>query len=311
MSRTQQGIVFSLIGTFCLAFEVIFVKICYEAGFNENSVLTFRFLLGGILFVIFGLLAKQKLLLNRKQLLWALPTIILYILTARILYVGYHYLPSGTAVFFFFTYPIFTVLIEWLWQKEPFSKVKMIALGLSILGLLLFSLSSLGELNILGVSCCLIAAVFQSLYLVTFVRFSAKAKASEYTFSTTMLLVSTVILLLLHLGRQEMALPTTINGWLPMLAIAAICTLLAVFLCALGTSHAGASISAIVFAMQVPFAALLAFLFFGDRWTPLQFVGAALLLLAVLFVNFAALKKQKGTVKPNDTPDRRITATME
>ena len=311
MSKTQQGILFSLAGTFCLAFEVIFVKICYEAGFDENSVLTFRFLLGGILFVILGLLAKQKLLLNRKQLLWALPTVILYILTARILYVGYHYLPSGTAVFFFFTYPIFTVLIEWLWQKEPFSKVKIIALVFSILGLLLFSFSSLGELNVLGVSCCLIAAILQSFYLVTFVRFSAKTQASEFSFATTMLLVAAAILLLLHLGRQEIALPGAISGWWPMLAIAAICTLLAVLLCTLGTSHAGASISAIVFAMQVPFAALLAFFFFGDRWVPLQFIGAALLLLAVLFVNFAALKKQKETVKQNDAPDRNITATLE
>jgi len=305
LGNTEKGVILTLIVAMLLALESAMVKLCYGSGFDANSILAFRMSLGAAIFLAGSLIGRQKLFLPRKHWRYAAFLILVFFFTCRAYYLAIGRLPMATAVLFFFLYPVFTALIAWFWRREHLGMGKIASLFISIAGILIFSLTSLGKLDIWGVALALLAAIGQAVYMVFLEDFLKKDDASGHAFLNTMLPALGIIYFVMMLTQGHVIVPGNLSGWFPMMILAFFCTAVAIYLSNLGILLAGATLAAIVCTMEVPFAAAMAYLFFGDRWTPWQFVGAVCIFIAVLMVNVPFLNKRDKRVLPEPIKEKK------
>src|SRR5437763_12720281 len=87
----------------------------------------------------------------------------------------------------------------------------------------------------------------------------------------------------------ELALPDTTSGWVVGFAIAVIPTMVAISLFLAGLPRIGAARASLLSTLEPVVTVSLAILLLGDRFSVLQAVGGALVLMAVIVVQAAHL----------------------
>lgn len=104
-----------------------------------------------------------------------------------------------------------------------------------------------------------------------------------------MMTATAVALCIIAALQGRLALPPTVNGWAAGVAIAIIPTMIAISLFLAGLPRTGAARAALLSTLEPVVAVTLAVILLGDRFSLLQAVGGALVLVAVLLVQAAHL----------------------
>jgi drug/metabolite transporter (DMT)-like permease len=255
------------------AFAVQRIAAEYFDVFTFNGL---RFLLAGVILLPFALW-RGRPKLDRNLWLVVLAGAILF-LAGGLQQAGLELTTAGNAGFITSLYVVFVPLLLRIFWKEQVGWVSWAAAGLAVLGSLL--LSTAGEMRIsLGDALELIGALLWALHVILVGK--AVHKISVLTFSSGQYLAAGVFNLAvsLLLGKSFAGLA---EGWWTIFYIGILSTTVGYTLQVLGQKYAPPTDASILLSTEAVFAALFGFLFLGETLIPVQIIGCAFILGAIL-----------------------------
>ncbi|MDX1269050.1 MAG: EamA family transporter [Oceanisphaera sp.] len=179
-----------------------------------------------------------------------------------------------------YTAPAWVTLMAAIFFKERMSAPKWVALGLTLAGVVLVAQGSgaavLGDrhLSLVGIGCGLLAGFCYALYYI-FGKVFADRYAAETVFLVILPLGGVCLTPWVSLG------PKTPAAWAALLALSFFCTYGAYHFYYAGLKHLEAGRAAITATLEPVVAAVVAYFWWGEFFTPQGYVGAAMILIAV------------------------------
>ena len=191
----------------------------------------------------------------------------------------------AVAAVLMYTSPAWVAAISWRWMGERLGRRGLAALGLALLGAALvaqvYDIAQL-QLNWLGVLFGLAAGLTYGLYSVfnkVLVRHNRPWVVQVYG----LLIGAAVLLPLTSPGQMAKGLAST-DTLLLVIGMGIVPTLLASLAFAFGVQWVPVSVAAIVATFEPVVATFFGYVFFGERLDPLQWVGTACIVSAVLLL---------------------------
>lgn len=280
LSPSSLGLVAILLTALCWAFAANVAFDLFTAGINPLDLAG-----ASAMITTFGLAILSSFWghgptrrMNLKQ--FVLGLVLVFLVTAD--YVAIQQLPVAIAIVLLFTAPILVVLWTAFAARRVPSRFVLIALILSILGVVLVSKlleSSLEQVDWFGIGIGLTTALFFAAYIILNEQMAGTGDC------ISILLKTYAVASLFWLAYQfTQGLPLNLlapNHFPKVLAVGTIGNLLPYLLFLWSIQRVQAERAAIVATLEPLIAAILAWLWFGQTLTLLQIVGGILIIFAV------------------------------
>ena len=198
------------------------------------------------------------------------------------LYTSFSDLPVGVAILILYGFPIMTAVASWLLGTERPDWTTAIALIVAFIGLLLAIDLGGGEVRARGVFFASLAAIGFATIMMVSERLFKGVRAQPRTFHTLIGGAIANILILLFVATP--LYPNTPLGWFGLWGNAAFYSFAIIGLYA-AIAKLGALKTAMLLNMEPIGTIMLAWLILGQRLSPIQLVGAALVIGSILFVS--------------------------
>jgi len=279
-----------LIGATLLGSMGAWGRAVYRFEGDPMLVVTWRALIGVV--VLAGILALSRPTLLRVP--WsAIPFFLVYgffgvTLNFWSYFSAVKHTTLAVAITLLYTYPMFVTLFSALWLGERLTRVKLAAAALTVLGAALVAQVHQAEflrLNLRGILFGLLTGLSMAVYSIL-----GKQAVARYAPWTVVLYAFAGGALFLVLGSGPGLLaardyPTV--AWIWIVGLALIPSLGGYALFTLGLRDLPASQVSVIATWEVVTAALLGWLLYGERLTPIQLLGAALVCVGILWIQRA------------------------
>ena len=225
-----------------------------------------------------------------------LPLLALFGLTGVFLFYGSYQIAvqkggAALASVLLYTAPAWVALMAAIFFKERMTAPKWTALGLTLAGVALVSRGSTTAVasgvpvSLLGIGCGLLAGFCYALYYIF-----GKVFSDHYA-------AETVFLYILPMGGVFLTPWVTFGtkspaAWVALLSLAFFCTYGAYHFYYVGLKHLEAGRAAITATLEPVVAAVVAYFWWGELFSPLGYVGATMILAAVAIMIRDNLKGQ-------------------
>lgn len=155
-----KGILYALLSATAFGIMPMFAKIAYKNGSNPASSLLFRFLIAGLILLIYLSINRISIKISLKQFLILIFTGIFgYTFTTITLFISYNYLDSGLATSLHYIYPALVCIFSFILYKEKITTEKLLSLILSIGGVYALIAFENRTLNFTGILLALLSGV--------------------------------------------------------------------------------------------------------------------------------------------------------
>lgn len=163
--KIMRGIILIVISAFGYALMPSLSSLSFDRGLTVSQVLFYRFGISAVL--VWGMIFLKKIpyKMDVRQGLYILFIgFVGYTLCAKVLFMGYQYVSGSVATMILFTHPIFVVLGESALGRKWPSRNKVLAILLSLLGLLFILYEPNAHYSLYGVGLCFAASVSYAVY---------------------------------------------------------------------------------------------------------------------------------------------------
>lgn len=134
--KDALGYITGILAPTAFGFMPLFTMPLIHEGMNTASILAYRFLLAALI-LFFILLAKgKKLAVKKKELSVIALLAILYIWSSVGVQLGYRFMPTSVTTVIHFTYPVWVVILMLIIYKERPHGINLIAIFLAIVGVM-------------------------------------------------------------------------------------------------------------------------------------------------------------------------------
>jgi drug/metabolite transporter (DMT)-like permease len=288
ISDENLGLLLTTLAALGFAGKTILAKLCYNHGADPVTVLAVRMAFAGPVFagILFFNLARKRwtLDLTRRQWLWVAPMAFFgYYLSPLLDFSGLKYVDATLGRLILFLYPTLVVLASGaLARRRPPPRVWLaLALGYGGLGLMMAPRLGGQDFN-LGCALIFSAALTFAFYLVAMERIF---KTVNVPLFTSIVLCLSCLAVLVHFsltrplvsGLAAVPAPVLIYG----AAMALFSTVLPVYAMNIGIARLGAGRASIIGMLGPVLTFGFGFFLLGERLTPVQFFGMALVILGV------------------------------
>jgi drug/metabolite transporter (DMT)-like permease len=270
----------------------------YEDGVSVPMALFLRFLLAALLFFLLLLVKREPLRITKQQAL-ALFCLggVLYTLQSLSFFSSVQHISPSLAALLLYTFPVFVAVLSYFVEKEALKKKTVLAMLLSLAGLVMVLGTSYDAIRPLGVVLALSAAVCYSVYIVVGNR--VVKGLSPYVTSAYISLFAACATFFVAQANGGIRLDFGAQGWFALLGIVCFSTVLAIGCFFRGLQLIGSTRASVLSMLEpvvtIGFSAML----FSESLTGLQILGgAAVLLGAVLIVS----SREETADKPTATP---------
>ena len=277
----HSGVLLIIASAFGFSTLGIFGKLAFEQGLDSQSTLFWRFLFASVLLWTFLLLrGRQKIELNSLGIAFALGAVG-FTVQVLLYFAALEQLAAGLTSLLLYTYTIHVVLLAWLVDREKPSRVALGAMGLAFLGIVLATDLS-GRVSLLGVAIALFTGFWYAVYLT----YSAKAvrRADPLVISGGLFLGATCTLGAILVFRGNIDVPQGLQGWGLILGISTLATVLPVVTLYAGLARLSTTRVSLLSTLEPVFTVAMGVLLLGERLSPVQVVGGALVLSAVVLL---------------------------
>lgn len=280
-----MGYVFVLVAATLWGLLGSFSKLAFQEGITPLEVAFWRAAIGSVLFGAHALLLRQAKV-ARRDLIAVLGFGLLGI---SVFYAAYQFaVQSGGAALaavLLYTAPALVALLAWLLLHERMTPGKLAALGLTLLGVAAISLQG-GEVHLSAAALLwgMLSAFTYALYYIF-----GKLYLSRYSTPTIFLYALPVGALGLFPLVQFEA--KSLLAWGALLFIASLATYGANLAYYAGLRRLEATRAAVVATFEPVVAAGVAFAWWGERFGPLGYVGAGLVLLGLLVLTLEGRRR--------------------
>lgn len=281
--RRFSGYIFTIISAVSFGIMPILARYAYASGADPITVLFLRFLIAAVL--MFAILFVRKIPLPRGRTLFHL------FLMGGLGYVGqsmcyFNALTMASASLvslLLYLYPVLVTVLSAIFLKDRITPVKLAALGLALAGAFL-TIGFSSEGTPLGIVLGVGAAVIYSVYIVAGSRVMQNVQALP---ASAVIMASAGLVYGGLAAVRGTVLPSTPGGWLAILGIAVLCTVVAITTFMAGIVRIGPTNAATVSTLEPVVAVVLAGLLLNESLSPLKLAGGALILAAVVILTRA------------------------
>ncbi|MEO6497128.1 MAG: DMT family transporter [Solirubrobacteraceae bacterium] len=299
----RRGIGLVLVSALAFGGMAIFAKLAYDDGANTATLLTLRFLFAAA--VLWAIVAVRRRPRPSRRVVVGGAGLGLfgYSLQAGGYFAALNHLDASVTALVLYTYPAIVFVGAVTLGREPWSTPKLAALVVTAVGLALVLVGgATGSLNATGLLLAAGAAVAYSTYIL--VAHTVVADADPFWLTAIVVTGAAISVGSFTLITGQLDTGFGAGAWAALAGLVLISTILAITTFFLGLELVGPSTASIVSAVEPAFTVALAAVIFGETLGPLQLLGGALVLSAVVL-----LQLRVGRVTPGAAPDHAAPAS--
>ena len=286
---TINGIFYAAVSSASFGFSPLFSLGLLAAGLSSLDVLTYRWLIAGIVLMIYAAAKKKTLRLASFDEAWKIVLLsALRAITSVTLLIGYANIASGIAATINFMYPVVVSLCMMIFFGEDKSIVNNGAIILSIIGVYLLAsgdgLSVEGGNTTLGLTCSLISAFSYAGYYILMKQLKAD-KIEVVKFTTWIMMLCALYFMVAALilnGRVQIV--TDLKPWLYILGLGLWATMVSNITGVKAVRRIGPTLTSILGALQPLTAVILGILFLNEHLGVKTWLGIGLIMTAVTII---------------------------
>ena len=296
-SRSKiTGTLFALVAAIGFSAKAIMVKLAYIDAVDAITLLALRMAFSLPFFLIVASMENRN---TRSQALTAKDKLAViglgltgYYLASYLDFLGLQYISAGLERLILFLYPTMVVLISALVFKHRIMRSVLFALLISYAGISLVFLhdmqvlqhnAPLGSLLVFG------SALAYAVYLVGAGQSIQRIGATRFTaYVMTVACVACLVLFAVTHAVTDLNLSSRVYGL--SMTMAVFSTVLPAFLLAAAMRRIGSMHTSMIGSIGPVSTIFLAYVFLGERLSPIQIIGSILVLMGVFMIS---LQKQK------------------
>ncbi len=280
-----KGFINGILASISYGTNPLFALPMYKLGMSVNSVLFYRYLFAVIIyFAIIKLFKKVDLRISIKEFFSILIMAILFSLSSITLFNSFNYMDSGIACTILFVYPIIVALISVFFFKEKLSKTSILAMIITITGIVILNGGISGNLNLIGLLLVFASALVYAIYIVL-VKNLNSIKHMKYEKLTFYVMLIGVFVFVINLKFCTELQP--INDWkifIFSIALAIFPTIISIETINVAIRLVGPTTTAILGALEPLTAIFFGVLFFNEILSFKDFIGVCLIILGVILI---------------------------
>ena len=286
---TINGIFYAVISSMSFGFSPLFSLALIAAGMSDFDILSYRWLIAGIVLMMYAMAKKKSLRLTSFDEAWKVILLsALRALTSVTLLVGYVNISSGIASTINFMYPVIVTLCMVIFFGEKRSAIDYIAIGASIFGVYLLasgdSIMVEGGNTKLGLACSLISAFSFAAYYIVMKQVKAD-KIEVVKFTTWIMMLSAVYFIIgAFIFNGRLTIVTDFKSWLSILGLGLWSTMVSNITGVKGIRRIGPTMTSILGALQPVTAVILGVLFLNEHLYTRSLIGCTIILVAVTII---------------------------
>lgn len=285
------GIVLVAVSAAGFATLAIFSRYAYADGMDALTILYLRFTLAAMLMLAVVFVRRERLPRGTVLLQLTGMGAIGYIGQSFAYLTALNYASAGLVAMLLYLYPIIVALLAALVFREPITGVKGLALGIALIGMILTVGPSGGQG--IGVLLAVAGAIIYAIYII--VGTDVMKQTSAFQSSAVIFAAAGVSagLLMMIQGPQ---LPTTATGWMAIMGIVVLSTLIPVVAFLSGLERVGPTNASMLSTLEPVMTVLLAYWWLNETLTPVAFLGGGLIVLAVLLLTQQELRRSTPSI---------------
>lgn len=284
VNSAQQalGFTFVLLAGTGFGFLGIFGRWAYKSGLTVGELLSFRFALASVLLGTGLLVLRPSFLrITRPQFLISSALGVFgYAVFSTLYFKSIEGISVPLAALLLFTFPVFVNLGAHFILRERMSKRQTLSLLIASCGLGILLYGPLVVTSLVSVIWALLAAVTYAVYVLVSGRY--QKDIPPITSSFFVIVASTVTLFLFHRPDLNRVTQLTSAQMLIIIGIAVVSTILPLTFFLAGIQKLSSSKASIIVMIEPVVAAIAAWILLNEQLTPLQSVGAFLVLIALI-----------------------------
>lgn len=286
---TINGIFYAAISSMSFGFSPLFSLALIAAGLSDFDILSYRWMLAGLVLMIYAFCKKKSLRLNSFDEAWKIILLsVLRALTSVTLLIGYVNISSGIASTINFMYPVIVTLCMVIFFGEKRSLIDYLAIAASIFGVYLLasgdSIMVEGGNTRLGLACSLISAFSFAAYYIVMKQVKAD-KIEVVKFTTWIMMLSAVYFIIgAFVCNGKLTVVTDAGSWLNILGLGLWSTMVSNITGVKGNRRIGPTMTSILGALQPLTAVILGVLFLNEHLYMRSLIGCTIILVAVTII---------------------------
>ena len=298
-STERIGALLCLVAGGSFALQPILVRLAFDGGAGVASVGAIRFALAA---VVLGVLARTAIAAAPVRTLLApfLLGLTIYGLETGLFFASLERIDVSLASLLMCSYPVFVVAGAVLLRRERASRRRAAALAVALVGVALVLAGGVGgAIDLPGIGLALGAAIAYAAYVLVSDKLLG---TTEPLVLATMLCAGAAAAFALAggaTGSLDAPRPSTL---LVVAAIALVATVLPIAAFLGGVHRIGPSRATILGTVEPPVTIALSALVFGERLGPVQLVGAALVVSAIVILQLRRRPKLRPVPQPAPRP---------
>ena len=291
-----------ILGNLAIFLAVVFwglsfvsMKSLLIAGFPPFTMILIRYLLVCLLLIFMLLFNKENKKITRKDY-WILAVSGFIGVTSYFLFEskGIQLTTASNASIIIATVPIFSLLVDIFYYKNPVTWIQTAGIILSFVGVYLIILPSSrisGGANIIWGNVLMLGACFSWVLYSMFSK-NLHKKLSNFTITAYQSIFGTLFLILPAMTERTKWIPVVGLSWLHFLYLAILCSILSYFLYNYSLRHLGLS-TVSVYINLIPVVGVIgSVLYLKEVIYPIQILGGIVVFVSLFLVN------QKRTETP-------------
>lgn len=263
----------------------IFGHFAYDDGMDTFTVLFLRFGISAAFMTVILLLRKESF--PRGRILAQLVGMgaLGYVGQSFMYLTAINYASAGLVALLLYLYPFFVTVLSTIFLHEKVTRIKIIALVLALTGTAL----TVGPVSgmLIGALMAIAAALIYSIYII--VGTNVMKHVSPVQSSTVIFASAGAVFGMLAFANGT-HFPAGNAGWLAMLGIIFISTIIPVVTFLAGLEKIGPINAAMLSTLEPVVTVLLAMWLFGDKLQPIVMFGGGLILFAVILLTRSELQ---------------------
>lgn len=256
--------------------------------FTISDMLFWRFFLASIFLLplLFFKDTWRSASLSKMFLLFILGTAV-YGVGAWCFFIAAKSIGTGLAMVIFFSFPLFVVLFDWFFHRQPVGFITFASIGIILMGLILLADHGSGTLTLSG----FVLAILSGLGYAIYVMVGKKVEVSPLLSTFLLCTGSTVLFMFMAFyerGALSIPLPT---DWFSAGMLGVVCTLLPILLLLKAMQTISVTKASILGVLEPIATVIIGIIFLEETITNQQWLGIAIVLAGALFVQCAPMLK--------------------
>jgi drug/metabolite transporter (DMT)-like permease len=271
----------------------IFGRFLYADGLDTFTMLFLRFGSAALFMAIILLIRKEKFPGGRILLQLIGMGALGYVGQSFAYLTAIQYASAGLVALLLYLYPMFVFVLSVIVLREKVTWIKVMALILALLGTALTVDPAGGQLP--GILLSIAAAMIYSVYIIVGTNVMKHVSVVQ---SSTVIFASAGAVYGILTFVNGVHLPATSAGWVNILGIVLIATVIPVVTFLAGLERIGPTNAAMLSTLEPVVTVLLAAWIFGEVLKSIVMLGGGLILVAVILLTRGESEKKKSISTP-------------